>query len=489
MYSPSVSVVIPPPTVNLDSYDFLERTCDEILSREASFDSSFDDYSENRMMDGSYEIVTGTVDRNRLRNDSGHARSPYFAPQNPSKKRTVSTRHIMRIDSESDDEETEEEEDEEEDKEGGREANVLDALNSAPSGRAIFKSTEEEIEASENNRFLAEMEANAFAQVDEEVQERLIRSISEHPFFRSDAYPVKRSERREFVNHMRQAAAGAGLDEDTTKNIIAYVKKLYLTSSGWGHVCESGSEYGDEIDDEPTKTKKSAKKRKKDRQRKRSNSDKSTDRRSKKTTNSANATDCQGVKSKDTKVGVHPEKTAKPVLHPASSEDQLPETASDPPSKARDMIHLDSSDSDEPALSTPTKRRNNPVNGDGSKRSRRPLLTKQRNPIIPSDSEKHARLSEVRATQRLTNEESPSQNLYSSRLDSAVSKASSKTRRRRKRRSQKTLKAPNSDILQEPRTEAQKTSQSTSTVAPKKSKPVAAAQLNIDDFDYYDLDF
>ncbi|KAK1143610.1 hypothetical protein N8T08_006220 [Aspergillus melleus] len=489
MHSPSVSVVIPPPTVNLDSYDFLERTCDDILSRQASFGSSFDDYSENRMMGGSYGPVNGTVDRSHLRNDSEHARSPYFAPLNPSKKRTVSIRHIMRIDSESDDEEFVEEEEEEEEKEDkGGEANVLDTLNSAPSRRAISNSKEEEIEASENNHVLAEMEANAFAQVDEEVQERLIHSISGHPFFRDDAYPVKRSERREFVNHMRKAATDVGIDEGTIKSIIAYVKKLYLTSSGCGHVCESGSEYGDEIDDEPAQTTKSARQRKEDRKRKRSDSAKSTNRRSKKTTNSANATDCQGVKTKYTKVEVHSEKTAKPVLDPASSKAQLFETASDPPRTARDMIHLNSSDSDESALSTPTNRRNNPVNRDESKRSRRPLSTKQRNSIIPSDSEKHARLSEAGATQRLMNEELPQQGLDSSRLDPAVSKTS-KTRRRRKRRSQKTLKAPNSVKLQEPRTEAQKTSQYTSTVAPQQSKPVAAPQPNIDDFDYYDLDF
>lgn len=231
MCSRSVSVVISRPTADSDTYepldgDYIEQTWDKILSDESSFNSSFDDYSGSETIDGPYESTNEPP-----RKHPGHASSPYFASQKPSEKHSVSKGQISKIGSESDDKSVE------------TDTNTLITPNLV-SGRRL-------IEELETDHALDELEAKAFELVDADTHGRLVRYIAERPFFKRDEYPVKRSERREFVYDIRRAITEAELGEDTKERIIAYIKKLYLTACGRGHLCDNGSEYGEEIDDNP----------------------------------------------------------------------------------------------------------------------------------------------------------------------------------------------------------------------------------------------
>lgn len=484
VHSDSVSVVIPLPAVDPNLYDsidkeYLERTWDEILSDEASFNSSFDEYPRNKAMDGTLGRRRDAPDAKHARKDPGHARSPYFTSQKPSKKRTVSKREIIQVDSDSDDEKSVEEH-----------ANASNHLDSATSERVSFDAKQKDVEDWQNDLTLDEMEADAFAVLNADDHSRLVYFIAEQPFFKSNAYPVKRSERREFVHAVRQAAIDIGVNQGTIEKILAYVKKLYLTASGWGHACRSGSEYGDEIDDESAKITKSARNKKKDRKRKRNLSDKSRDLPAKKTTDSSNVAQCQALKSTDAEIDIRSERTKKFIWDSSSSKAQIPGPVAGSLSNISETVWLDSSDSDHSALPTPTKRRIN-VKEKENQRSPQALS-------LP-DRLKSARSPEVVAWAGSMLKELSSQHADTSRLNpgspdepTALKGPSSKTTKRRRQRRESRNTGSASDSFDNPRywpINTPKDSQTVSTAAPKKSEPALAVTTICDDSDSVDLDF
>jgi hypothetical protein len=295
----TVSVVISPPTVDLDSYEPFDeeyiRTVDEILSDEPSFDASFDAYNGGVSMDGANdspprERGTGRASVGK-RIGHAHKKSPYFSTGQMSQRRVGSKRRITRIDvdegvEDKDDDEGEEEDDDEDD---------LTPDTSVESVK--IQGTDSFLKIQHDNNSYAKVngkdaldddaaeEAIVFASVQPEAQARMLDFIASHPFMRGGSYPVRRTKRRTFVCELYEQAKSAGMDEPSFDRLTNYVRKTYLELYGEGYVDTQGSEFGDEIDDVAEERRRSSKVCKKDRKRKRSNGDtvkgKSKKRRSK----------------------------------------------------------------------------------------------------------------------------------------------------------------------------------------------------------------
>ncbi|GFF32037.1 hypothetical protein IFM51744_01643 [Aspergillus udagawae] len=285
----AVSVVISPPTVDLDSYEPFDeeyiRTVDEILSDEPSFDASFDAYSDGISTDGANDSPqrgrgTGRASVGK-RTGHTHKKSPYFSTGPMSQRRVGSKRSIIRIDvdEEDDDEDDDEEESEDEDKDE-------DDFTPATSVESMkIQVADKNIENNHrNNKTYAKANGNAveddiaeedivFASVEPEAQARLLDFIASHPFMRDGSYPARRSRRRTFVCELYEQAKSTGMDEHSIDRLTNYVRKTYLELYAKDYVDIQGSEFGDEIDDVAGERRRSSKASKKNRKRKRSNGD------------------------------------------------------------------------------------------------------------------------------------------------------------------------------------------------------------------------
>ncbi|KAB8238687.1 uncharacterized protein BDW43DRAFT_121852 [Aspergillus alliaceus] len=297
-----VSVVVSPPAFDLEPYesfdeDFLQRTVDEILSDQASFENSFDEYSGDRMMDGSCD-KRGSIGANSRVGGSECNRSPYF-PSKVAGMRFVAHRVIRKM--ESTDEESEEEEEEEDDDIEGWEADRFyggqsgsklkrrdeldrtaaakiklehlpeDEIRVEELGTAVPASTVVSVDDNAcDDGDLEEVseEKYVFASVGDEEHDRLVNFLAEHPFMCAGAYPVKRSARRSFIKDVRREASISGMDEGALNVLLKWVKKTYLEVLDVPNVDKEGSDFGDEIDDEnlvdvqPPKASKKERKRK-----------------------------------------------------------------------------------------------------------------------------------------------------------------------------------------------------------------------------------
>ncbi|EAW11887.1 putative pre-mRNA splicing factor [Aspergillus clavatus NRRL 1] len=255
----SVSVVIPPPTIDLDSYEpfgeVYSRTVDEILSDEASFDATFDSYTGAEVMG---EAGAGRK-RGRKRgsnNVAGHTKSPYFNTGQRAQRSAPVEEHISETETEDEDED---EDNEEEDDSPAAidlvDEDMCDMHNNSTEG-VIDDATEADI---------------IFASVGVDTRYGLLEYIASHSFMCEGVYPVERSKRRAFVRQVRKKAKSAGLDEEAIVRLTRYVKKTYLELYGKGCTVTQGSEYGDEIDDEEEYERKSSNLFKEERKRKRAN--------------------------------------------------------------------------------------------------------------------------------------------------------------------------------------------------------------------------
>ncbi|KAF4152001.1 hypothetical protein CNMCM6069_002762 [Aspergillus lentulus] len=273
----TVSVVIAPPTVDLDSYEPFDeeylRTVDEILSDEPSFDASFDTYNGGTSMDGAndspqQERGTGRASVGK-RTGRTHKESPYFSTGQMSQRHVGSKRNFTRIDV--DDEGEDEDEDD---------------ITPATSVESVKIQVVDNNIGNEHhkNKTYAKAKGNAldddiaeedivFASVEPEAQARLLDFIASHPFMRGGSYPVRRSKRRTFVCELYEQAKSTGMDEHSIDRLTDYVRKTYLDLYGKDYGDTQGSEFGDEIDDVSEDGRRSSKISKKDRKRKRSNGD------------------------------------------------------------------------------------------------------------------------------------------------------------------------------------------------------------------------
>ncbi|KAF7591310.1 hypothetical protein BBP40_001686 [Aspergillus hancockii] len=308
-----VSVVVSPPAFDLDSYEFLNeeflrRTVDEILSDQADFNNSFDEYTGERMMDGCFED-TGAVG---FDSEAESARSLYFSKLKATEKPVGGARRLISKIGSTDDEGEEEVLGDQKFEEGGGfpiglDGNVLSVgeINGSEDGadeqaridevKAIKEEELDGLRASavaivddyvhgdEDDVEVIKEEDVVFSSVSEEEHGRLVGFLAEHPFMKDGEYPVKRSERHNFISDVRREATVSGMDEAALIGLVRWVKKVYLEVRGIDRINREGSEFGDEIDDENVVEVMSSRDWKKERKRKRSSAErpKEKDRRSK----------------------------------------------------------------------------------------------------------------------------------------------------------------------------------------------------------------
>ncbi|KAJ5826045.1 hypothetical protein N7474_003183 [Penicillium riverlandense] len=95
------------------------------------------------------------------------------------------------------------------------------------------------------------MEEDAiFASLEPSKRDGLMQSIVSHPFMQEGGYPVVRSERSEFIDHISTEATSAGMDKMSIYLLIKYVRKLYLSMNSSLSDADidalEGFEFGDE---------------------------------------------------------------------------------------------------------------------------------------------------------------------------------------------------------------------------------------------------
>ncbi|OJI87547.1 hypothetical protein ASPTUDRAFT_921956 [Aspergillus tubingensis CBS 134.48] len=235
-------VRISPPHINVDLHDSFDevtqRTVDQILSDEASFENSFDDYSGSDGINGEDDMTQSGGHHTSAftaATQSANVDSPYFPSKKRSKTQKAAQRHISRMDSNDDENDTE------------SSTSVV-----GPNGHTLVDDGETLDDASE--------EDIVFASVDLDKRMDLLTFISSHPFMKKGEYPVLRSARRSFVRELRRKSRSLGMKEADLERLVAYVKKIYLELYGNGQMSLDGSGYGEEIKDGQTSPPKSSNK-------------------------------------------------------------------------------------------------------------------------------------------------------------------------------------------------------------------------------------
>ncbi|RAK99648.1 uncharacterized protein BO80DRAFT_358538 [Aspergillus ibericus CBS 121593] len=251
----SPSVMISPPHIDVDLYksfdELHQRTVDKILSDEASFETSFDDYSGSDGInadDDQKQCGEDQVSNLATVKDSGYADSPYFSTKKRSRTQRTAQRHISRNDS-NDDEGYDDRDSLADVDLGGHNAH-----QTVDNGEHLDDASEEDI---------------IFASVDLDRRMELLTFITSHSFMEKGEYPVLRSARRRFVRDLRRQSLSVGMKEADLGPLMAYVKRTYLELFGNGPGSWDGSQFGDEIQDESSSQESRSKSSKKEKKRKR----------------------------------------------------------------------------------------------------------------------------------------------------------------------------------------------------------------------------
>ncbi|PWY77257.1 hypothetical protein BO94DRAFT_195272 [Aspergillus sclerotioniger CBS 115572] len=255
----SPSVVISPPLIDVDLYksfdELHQRTVDKILSDEASFDTSFDDYSgSDGIIANDDQLQSGGDQTSKLATAkvSEPADSPYFPTKKRSKAQRTAQRHISRNDSQDD-----EGYDDDRDTSAGMDLGGPNT-HATVNGEDLDDVSEEDI---------------VFASVNPDRRMELLTFISSHSFMKKGEYPVPHSARRRFVRDLRRQSLSVGMKEADLDQLVAYVKRTYLELYGNSYVNWDGSQFGDEISDEPRSQESRSKLSKKEKKRKRTTGD------------------------------------------------------------------------------------------------------------------------------------------------------------------------------------------------------------------------
>lgn len=275
-----VAIVPPPPSFDPTSYqpfdDHVDRTIDQILSEEASLESSRDEeWINNSPLFGPRRASGSSLSAHQ--SDGAAGRSRYFSkPPFPTKKdrsrRTarIATKNITVVDIASDDED-----DRPEDGKLGQDAPKLkekhprkkthktkknrpleDTRHAAGNGAdgsepatKHFSEASGQDTANENDE--AEEDA-LFASVKPSQRDHIMQFVVTHPFMKTPVQPVQCSARRKFTNEIRTEAVSAGMDDQAVDNLVDYVRRIYLelaevpsTPSAKGF----SAAFGEEIDD------------------------------------------------------------------------------------------------------------------------------------------------------------------------------------------------------------------------------------------------
>ncbi|PTU16975.1 hypothetical protein P175DRAFT_0121883 [Aspergillus ochraceoroseus IBT 24754] len=257
MDSDSASVVLPSLSVARNVYhtfdeELYQRTVDEILSDETSFDTSFDEYSGYQTMDGSADARSREKDEYAAASWKGSwhtKKSPYFSTASPAsssfasalkpkksvkKPSAMTKRYITKVETTDDDE---------------AEDRSFLLTKKNPSASALTISDPALAFAYDHEYMKNVVEEDiVFGSVDPDKRDQLLQFIAAHSFMRKHKYPVKRSTRRKFIQDLNREATSSGLDQATLDRLRQHVKKTYLELFGTNAVYREGSEFGDEID-------------------------------------------------------------------------------------------------------------------------------------------------------------------------------------------------------------------------------------------------
>lgn len=275
----SLAVVPPPPSFDPSSYepfdDQVNRTIDQILTEEASFESTRDEdwpvYSGGDSSSASNKPTS--------HNDKDAKKSRFFSkPPAPNgtkgkgKRKPVARRNITVIELESDSEDDvappntnghEPTEATDEVPDAGNEADNESPMDDQPANDAdvsmdmwdpMSQGVDGVAEPTISDEPAADEEDAIFASVDLSQRNHLLHYLASHPFMQNMAQPVSRSARRSFVKEMRREATTAGMDVMAVDRLIEYVRNLYLEELGIGPqpLPEDLDElpFGEEIEDD-----------------------------------------------------------------------------------------------------------------------------------------------------------------------------------------------------------------------------------------------
>lgn len=285
-----IAVEVPP--VDPASYrpfgaDF-DRTLDQILSEEASLESSRDEISFGGFGDPELLNQPGSP------NDKATNKSPYFKmpptmreTRATSRKNRVATRNITVVEIASDSEasvpeqkpkkptprkhraakrkasETKPSEPQETPDEPARvEEDVMDAAHGNVEDEPprdgdldLPPSTPQDIpEQGAENEVDAAEEDIIFALMEPTKRDEVLQFVVSHPFMMTPVQPVKRSDRRRFVDEICNKALSEGMGKKSVARFVRYVCRIYLDLANTQAMPSEGYHkdipFGEEIDDE-----------------------------------------------------------------------------------------------------------------------------------------------------------------------------------------------------------------------------------------------
>ncbi|KOS46833.1 hypothetical protein ACN38_g2238 [Penicillium nordicum] len=265
----NISVVVPLPSFDIDPLktfdeDFFDRAVDNILS-ETSVEESRDDMMDNNIGISCPLGYDGAFDSSKLsvrRNQRTGANSPHFSTtstssltttsaKKPKSRRSSEIRKSVTMEDASDPGEASMSLENITQPQGENEGlqvepHPIHEVGDHPS--TVPEIPDSAAMPTGDNEMTAE--EKIFASVDPEKQIEVLKFVVSHSFMTEQVQHVRRSARREFTGQVRGAAAKAGMDEIAIAALVDHVRKIYLEDRGIMVADDSGSAFGDEVDDE-----------------------------------------------------------------------------------------------------------------------------------------------------------------------------------------------------------------------------------------------
>ncbi|KAJ5717386.1 hypothetical protein N7488_003032 [Penicillium malachiteum] len=295
-FTDKLAVLVPPPSQDPSTYkpfpEEVERIVDEILSEEASLESSRDDDCNLTSTSNSDESSSGMLSstiagpssqkgKNPLRpfNSSTAASTSKTRKQtnSSSQRRSRAARRtitVVNMESDSEDEDVSSKGGDDPAEENGV-TSAMEYNDDVDSNAATLANvptiptpTQPEIADSQDDQMSMIDGDNAeenviFSSVSESAQLELLTFIGSHQFMLESAQPVKKSARRQFTGEVREKAQSAGMPDEAIYGLIHYIRRLYLEFAGVEAVklldfaddIPFGLEIDDEVEDASSKGK------------------------------------------------------------------------------------------------------------------------------------------------------------------------------------------------------------------------------------------
>lgn len=233
--TPMLAVEISPPTIDLSSYQPIAGNIPPPVSNE--------NHAPRPAMDGaSGSNHTGNAFKTRPQ----HAKSPYFPARRRSRRLS---QHAPKDIIPNEDEES-------------HTNNAIDQDDSK-NGRPNGPPPQSQVNGNSNNHIIANGQSDTditeedvlLASIEPSARDKLLQFIASHWFLRQGRFPVEKVARKRFTEDLRTEAKAARLNEGAFDGLMKYVRRTYLELYGGGapglDALGEGSEFGEEIDDEP----------------------------------------------------------------------------------------------------------------------------------------------------------------------------------------------------------------------------------------------